>query len=208
MTREVRLNPRLHSIMMESLENEDASGQATQEVEHVFYGKISDANQLAELAKQPFVTKVLQEQSQGKLVTGTDASQAVTLRVRRLNRKDCVMTRKQFVEGQAGMAEVTREINEGLYDFMAECFGQGMAKMRYIIAPEGQKKLEFDVFLDAHGNTLGYAKFDFEVTSPDDVVPALPITLTELKHLNPYNCTDVDRAALREFMNQMTFKTV
>jgi len=207
MRQSVKLNPRLSTIVLESLENEDASGNASQEVEHVFYGKISDANQLNELAKQPFVTKVLQEQSQGKVVTG-GAGEGTTLRVRRINRESCVMTRKTFIPGQAGMAEETHEINEGLYDFMAKVFGQGMAKMRYIIAPEGQEKLELDVFLDAHGNALGYAKFDYEVTTQEQAVPALPITLTDLKHLNPFNSTDVDRAALREFMNQMTFKTV
>lgn len=201
----VKLNDRLATIMMESLENEDMG--AVKEIEHVFYGKISDANQLNELAQQPFVTKVLQEQSQGKVVTG-GAGEGATLRVRRINRESCVMTKKVFVPGQAGMDEETAEINEGLYDFMARTFGQGLAKMRYIIAPEGQPKLELDVFLDAHGNALGYAKFDFTVTTQEEAVPPLPLTLTDLKHLNPFNCTDVDRAALRDFMNQMTFKTV
>jgi CYTH domain-containing protein len=205
MRQSVKLNPRLSTIVLESLENEDMG--AVKEIEHVFYGKISDANQLAELAKQPFVTKVLQEQSQGKVVTG-GAGEGTTLRVRRINRESCVMTTKVFVPGKAGMDEETKEINGPLFDFMARVFGQGMAKMRYIIAPEGQPKLELDVFLDAHGNALGYAKFDFTVTTQEEAPPPLPLTLTDLKHLNPFNCTDVDRAALREFMNQMTFKTV
>lgn len=207
MSRDVKLNVRL-AMMLESLDNEDASGKATQEVEHVFYGKIADANQLAELAKQPYVTKFLQEQSQCKILIKSMADNPPTLRVRRINGESCVITRKVFVPGQAGMMEDTKECGEALYDFLAQTFGEAMTKMRYVIQPEGQKKLELDVFLDRHGSALGFAKIDFEVESADEACPPLPLTLTELKHVDPYKGSDVDRAALRDFMQMMTYKTV
>lgn len=202
----VRLNATLARIVTESLENEDASGKKSQEVEHVFYGKISDPQQLAELAKQPWVTKVLQEQTQCQ-IQPKGADQPSTLRYRRINRESCVCTRKTFVPGQPGMSEETIECPIEQYEFFGHAFGEGMAKMRYVIKPDGwPKKLELDVFLDGNGNALGYAKFDYEVESAEETPPPLPITLTDLKHVNPFNSTDADRALLREFMQSMTFK--
>lgn len=203
----VRLNASL-AMILEDLSGEDVSGKAEQEVEHVFYGKIADANQLAELAKQPYVKKVLQEQSQCKiLIKGSD--NPPTLRVRRLNRENCVLTRKTFVPGQVGMQEESKECGEELYEFLSRAFGEGMAKMRYTIQPEGwPKKLELDCFVDAQGKPTGYAKFDFEVTSQEETPPPLPLTLTDLKHLNPYTATDAERALLGQFMQMQTFKTV
>lgn len=207
MSRDVKLNARL-AMVLESLENEDATGNATQEVEHVFYGKIADANQLAELAKQPYVTKFLQEQSQCKILIKSAADNPPTLRVRRINGESCVLTRKVFIPGQAGMKEETKECSESLYEFLAQTFGEAMTKMRYVIQPEGQKKLELDVFLDRHGNATSYAKFDYEVESADEPCPQLPLTLVDLRHVDPYKGSDVDRAALREFMQMQTYKTM
>lgn len=195
-------------MMLEDVQGEDTSGQAVQEVEHVFYGKIADANQLMELAKQPYVEKHLQEQSQCQIVPA-GADKPSTLRIRRVNGEKCVLTRKTFIPGQAGMQEETVECGAELFEFLSRSFGEGMAKMRYTIKPEAwPKPIELDCFVDANGHPTGYAKFDFEVTTQEETPPPLPLTLTDLKHVNPYTSTDADRALLREFMKAQTFKTI
>lgn len=194
-------------MILEDVLGEDVSGKEVEEVEHVFYGKIADANQLVELAKQPYVTKHLQEQAQTVLDIGSnnDGVRKV-LRVRRVNRTECVMTRKIRTANDVGPKEASKEITPEDYEFMAATIGTAMAKMRYTIQPEGwERPLELDVFLDAHGHPLnGYAKFDYEVTSEDQTPPPLPITLVDLVHLNPYKATDADAAQLREFMQMCT----
>lgn len=193
-------------MVLEDVLGEDVSGKAQKEVEHVFYGKISDPKQLDELSKQPFVTKHLQEQSQCT-IPGRGQERGDTLRVRRVNRDKSVLTRKAFVPGQPGMDEKTLEVGEGLFEFLSSAFGECVAKMRYTIKPEGyDHPLELDVFLNAQGLPTGYAKFDYEVTSPEDTPPPLPLNLTDLKHVNPYRSTDEERAHLREFMQSQSYR--
>lgn len=195
-------------MVLEDVMGEDTSGKTTKEVEHVFYGKISDAKQLAELAKQPYVTKALQEQFQTKLdIDRNNPSVYTTLRVRRVNREGCVMTRKTRTDQMEGMLEQTIEISNDVFDFMSHTIGTGIAKMRYTIQPEGwARKLELDVFLDAHGHPNGYAKFDYEVEAEDEQVPPLPVTLTNLIHFNPFKAVDAEAAQLKEFMQMQSFR--
>jgi CYTH domain-containing protein len=194
-------------MALEDILGEDTSGKAEQEIEHVFYGRIADPKQLDQLAGQPFVVKLLQEQSQGCLMPSGAGQRGPTIRVRRLNRQGVVMTTKKFVEGQAGMDETNLEATNEIYDMISKAIGTGIAKMRYTIKPdEYPKKLELDVFLDANGHPTGYAKFDYEVTSADETPPPLPLILTDLKHVNPFNASDADLALLREFMQNQSFQ--
>lgn len=196
-------------MILEDVLGEDTSGKTNKEVEHVFYGKIADPKQLDELAKQPYVTKALQEQFQTKLdIDRNNPNVYTTLRVRRVNREGCVMTRKTRTDQMEGMLEQTVEISNEVFDFMSHTIGTGIAKMRYTIKPEGwDRKLELDVFLDAHGHPLqGYAKFDYEVESADEKVPPLPVTLTNLIHFDPFKGTDAEAAQLKEFMQSCSFR--
>ena len=195
-------------MILEDVLGEDTSGKAQQEVEHVFYGKIADPKQLDALSKQPYVTKHLQEQFQVKLDLGANNADVRTvLRVRRVNREGCVITRKTRAGNMAGNLEQTKEIDNDLFEFMAAAIGTGMAKMRYTIKPEGwERALELDVFVDAQGHPNGYAKFDYEVGSAEDQVPPLPVTLTSLVHLNPFNATEAEAAQLRQFMQMQSFQ--
>lgn len=203
----MQVNRRIRMVL-EEINGEDTSGKSQDEIEHVFYGKIADPKQLDELSKQPYVTKILQEQFQCKLEQGDATAGGYTvLRVRRVNREGCVMTRKIFTPGEAGVDENTREINSSLFDFMAETIGVGVAKMRYTIKPDSYpKKLELDVFLDSAGHPTGYAKYDYEVSSQEETPPSLPLTLVNLVHLNPFNCTEQDAAHLKQFMMQQSFR--
>lgn len=197
-------------MALEDVAGEDTSGQQEQEVEHVFYGRIADPKALAALANQPYVEKCLQQQFQAKLDLGDNNSESSTvLRVRKVNKDKFVITRKVRSPDQKGNAEVTHEINEELFNFLRETIGQGIYKMRYTIAPDSfnGKKLELDVFLDAQGHPLnGYAKYDFEVKSADEPMPPLPVPLLDMKHLNPFTCTDDEAGMLKAWMRQMNVR--
>lgn len=200
---------RLRTIMaLESIMGEDTSGKPQKEVEHVFYGRIADPKQLDALSKQPYVTKHLQEQYQ--MVLDTDRNNPAvrtTLRVRRVNKEGCVLTRKTRTDQMEGMLETSIEVSNEVFDFMAAAFGTGVAKMRYTIKPESYAlPLELDVFVDAHGHPTGYAKYDYETESQEQNPPPLPITLLDLRHYNPYTGTEAERAQLREFMQMQSFR--
>lgn len=190
-------------MFLEDVLGESTSGQAEQEVEHVFYGKIADGNQLIELAKQPYVTKILQEQFQVKLDLGKMSDKmGKTVRVRRVNKEKTVLSSKTWVEGQDGVTESPPvEVGDDIYNFFQHLAGEGIYKLRYVIQPQDwPRKLELDVFLDANYQPTGYAKFDFEVGSEQERPPSLPVTLTDLKHFNPFRATDGDRAMMKQFM--------
>jgi hypothetical protein len=197
----------LSAIFLEDVLGESES--AEQEVEHVFYGKVADANQLIELAKQPFCTKILQEQFQVKLDLGKMSDKmSKTVRVRRVNGEKTVLISKTWVEGQDGMHESKPiEVGDEIFEFFRSLAGEGINKMRYVIQPEGwPRKLEFDLFLDEKGQPTGYGKFDYEVKTEDEKPPMLPITLTDLKHFNPFRGTDADRELMRQFMESQGFR--
>lgn len=189
---------------LEDVLGEVTDGKDIPEVEHVFYGRITDGRALAELAKQPYVTKMLQQQYQFKLdLGGNNADIKTTIRARKVNKDGFVLTRKTFVKGVVGVREKTIEVNEDVFQFIMHAAGEGLIKMRYTIKPDGwERALELDVFLDAQGKPTGYAKYDFEVPEdqPNFPVPSLPVTLLDLKHLNPFQATDEDAALLKAFM--------
>lgn len=194
--------------VLEDILGEDTSGKEMKEVEHVFYGKILDANALAELAKQPYVTKILQEQFQVKLDLGKNEGLLRTIiRARRVNGGEVALTRKTYIKGETGPKESTIEVGAEVFDFLRSAAGEGLYKMRYTIQPEGwDRKLELDVFLDAAYHPTGYAKYDYEV--PEDgkdlPLPPLPVALKELRHLNPFTATAEDAEQLRSFMASMS----
>ncbi len=197
-------------MALEDVAGEDTSGRQEQEVEHVFYGRIADPKALAALANQPYVEKCLQQQFQAKLdLGGNNSESSVVLRVRKVNKDQFVITRKTRTPDQKGNAEVTHEINEGLFNFLRESIGEGIYKMRYTIAPDSfnGKKLELDVFLDAQGAPLnGYAKYDYEVKSEQESLPPLPVPLLDMKHLDPFRCSDADAEQLKAWMKQMNVR--
>lgn len=195
-------------MVLEDIMGEDTSGKPQQEVEHVFYGRIADPKQLDALSKQPYVTKHLQEQYQMVLDTNrNNPAVRTTLRVRRVNKEGCVLTRKTRTDQMEGMLETSIEVSGEVFEFLGAAFGTGVAKMRYTIKPESYARpLELDVFLDAHGHPTGYAKFDYEVESQEQTPPPLPITLLDLRHYNPYTGTDAERSQLREFMQMQSFR--
>lgn len=197
-------------MALEDVMGEDTSGRQEQEVEHVFYGRIADAQALANLAKQPYVEKCLQQQFQARLDLGGNNQEVSTnLRVRKINTDKFVITRKVRTPDQVGNGEVTHEINEQLFNFLRETIGEGIYKMRYTIKPDSfnGKKLELDVFLDAQGHPLnGYAKYDFEVITRQEPLPPLPVPLLDMKHLNPFTCTAEEAAQLKAWMKQMNVR--
>lgn len=196
-------------LAMEDVEGE-VVGKTEQEVEHVWWGQLPQDGQLAELSRQAFCTRILQEQCSGKLAF--DPAQpkvSTTLRARRVNRDAAVLTRKTFVEGMVGVYEKSCELTPDQFQFYCEMFGTGIAKMRYTIDLMGfDGKLQLDVFVDAFGHPVGDAKYDYEVplSAKDGPLPPLPITLINQKYWNPFEPTDEGRAEMRAFMNKQSFR--
>lgn len=182
-------------------------GKAEKEIEHVWYGRLPQDSQLADLSKQSFVTRHLQEQASGAMAFNPNTPNISTMiRVRRVDRAKSVITRKTRVNGVAGNVEKSLEINDEQFEFWCEVFGSGINKMRYTISPVGfAGKLELDVFLDKFGHPTGLAKYDYEVKDQSTPLPPIPITLLEQVYFDPFNPTDESVAALRSFMKAQSF---
>lgn len=191
----------------------EVTGKVEKEVEHVFYGMVP-VEHLVDLAKQPYVKTMLQEQFTMQVVFDKNKPEVYTqLRVRRVNREKSVLTAKQRTPEMEGQYERSVEIPNEVFEFIAHICGTGIMKMRFTIQPASYpKKLELDVFLDKTGNipTSGTvaAKYDYEVDSAEDPVPQLPIPLINMVHFNPFTVDQNPQSVgqLREFMQRQGFR--
>lgn len=146
------------------------------EIEHVFYGKIIDFNELknADQKKHQEQWTIKSESIEGSISSGL-------IRVRKevddSGVKRYEITSKVKINEQGDMVEATTEIDHNhfvCFKFLAQ---SGMVKDRFIFNTEDGLKWEVDVFIDPQGNYYPWCKIDIEVKDRSQPMPQLPIRL-------------------------------
>lgn len=192
--------PNLFHKLSVALE-ERTDGVADKEKEYVWYGQISDFEQLKKA-----VSTEKQSQSSMKGVNGTT-------RVRRVlkdnGQADHFLTCKNYT-GNGECDEVTQRTTEDMWRAYRGATGESMDKIRFVFPIEGTDlKWEVDIFvgLDMKG-MKAWCKIDLE--SPTDLTefPPLPIQLNEvifnpLKQYTPEQDKKVKELYATMFTNKL-----
>lgn len=150
---------------------DNVDGNATREKEYVWYGRLTNPEEL-----QKAVGQEVQKQSSLKGKGGT-------IRVRETTNNGQIsytLTAKAYsARGDAN--EVSLPVSKDMYEIFKTLTGESMDKIRYTFPIEGTElKWEVDVFIDAQGNPKDWVKIDLEVPEETKEWPPLPITLGEM----------------------------
>lgn len=155
------------NVGLEDLEN----GTASREKEYVWYGRLTNPEELQKAAKQE-----TQKQSSVKGKGGT-------IRVREtvaMGQLRFTLTAKAY-SGRGDAEEVSLPVSKDLHEVFKAIAGESMDKIRYTFPIEGTElKWEVDVFIDAQGNPKDWVKIDLEVPAATNEFPPLPITLADM----------------------------
>lgn len=151
---------------LEDLEN----GVKATEKEYVWYGRLTDVEQLKKAVSQE-----TQKQSSLKGKGGT-------IRVREtagMGQVRFTLTAKAY-SGRGEAQEVSVPVSKDLHEVFRAISGESMDKIRYVFPIEGSElKWEVDVFIDEQGNPKDWVKVDLEVPTETNEWPPLPITLAD-----------------------------
>jgi CYTH domain-containing protein len=152
---------------LEDMEN----GQISREKEYVWYGRLSNPEELKKAAGQE-----TQKQSSLKGKGGT-------IRVRQtvgMGQQRFTLTAKAY-SGRGDAKEVSVPVSQDLHEVFKSISGESMDKIRYTFPIEGTElKWEVDVFIDAQGNPKEWVKIDLEVPEETSEWPPLPVTLADM----------------------------
>lgn len=160
-----------------SLEEDPENGTFNKEIEHVYYGRITDFKQLEKAN-----SKERQEQWEVKIpLVGGNAAKG-SIRVRSTKIADCpieyTLTSKITLDESGEKMEVSLPTTAEQFIQFKFLAKQGMVKDRYTFDTENGLKWEVDVFLDPKGGYFQWCKIDLEVPSMDTPIPAFPLELT------------------------------
>lgn len=160
--------------LQHSLENEDTSGTFNKEIEHVFYARITDFNQLKKAT-----SVVYQEQWEIRLPLTTKNAAKGSMRVRKVMEKgkptQYILTSKIALNESGDKMEVSLETTADQFVVFKFLANQGMIKYRYTFELENGLKWEIDVFVNQEGGHYQWCKIDFEVPNHNTPVPNFPI---------------------------------
>lgn len=155
------------NLGLEDLEN----GQASREKEYVWYGRLTNPEELKKATNQE-----TQKQSAIKGKGGT-------IRVREtiaLGQVRYTLTAKAY-SGRGDADEVSLPVTKDVHEIFKAISGESMDKIRYTFPIEGTElKWEVDVFIDAQGNPKDWVKIDLEVPEATTEFPPLPIVLADM----------------------------
>jgi CYTH domain-containing protein len=158
---------RFPGLGLEDMEN----GQISREKEYVWYGRLTDSEQLKKAAGQE---KQRQSSLKGK---------GGTIRVREtigLGQVRYTLTAKAY-SGRGDAKEVSAPVSKDMHEVFKMLSGESMDKIRYTFPIEGTElKWEVDVFIDAQGNPKEWVKIDLEVPDETSEWPPLPVTLADM----------------------------
>lgn len=158
---------------------EEATGEFSKEIEHVFYARITDFKQLERAD-----SKVRQEQWEIKLPFTKENAAKGSLRVRSIKESDkptqYVFTSKLSLNESGDKMEVSLDTTAEQFVTFKFLAAQGMVKDRYTFNLENGLKWEIDVFVDPTGGYFQWCKIDFEVPNHDTVVPEFPIDFNDI----------------------------
>jgi CYTH domain-containing protein len=182
-------------IALEDNEN----GEASREKEYVWYGRLTNPEELKKAAGQE-----TQKQSSVKGKGGT-------IRVREtvsMGQRRFTLTGKAY-SGRGDAKEVSMPASEDMYEVFKSLAGESMDKIRYTFPIEGTElKWEVDVFIDAQGNPKEWVKIDLEVPEETNTWPPLPVTLSDMifggnKEYTPEQKAKLDQLYATVFTNKL-----
>lgn len=191
------------SALVAALES-DTSGNAVEELEYVYYGKLTD---LAELQR---IAAGREHQKQFSIMKANGS-----IRVRAVDDQRFELTSKVWKTGVNGKEEVTNPTSRDQFDHFMIIGDSGMEKTRYdVIIPgtEGTWKptdknptpkyngslfWEFDVFVMADGTTPPWIKVDLEVPEFTRTEFPLPPLLTDVLDAQFGNRTEEQEAFIK-----------
>jgi len=196
-----------------SQEDHAASGQIGQEIEYLFFFKLSD---LSQLLKAPKIVE--QEQYELILPKAEGSTQQGFLRVRSERLKGAndtiyTLTLKVAEDGVRGRKEAPQEISQDFYELYKGLCAKGMTKTRFYFpieggegkGPDGSDLVwEVDVFADpTTEGACPWVKVDLEVSAPLEEIPAFPLSYTK-KITNQWDQrTEAEQAFIKSLWDQV-----
>ena len=174
---------------------ETSDGKANKEIEHVFYGRVTNLEELKNAT-----AKENQEQWEIKIPKSDGNGGTGRVRIRKTTASDgnieYVMTTKT-AEDDGSDTEVPIPTTQANFEQFQRIAEAGMIKDRYSFHIEGSSLVfEVDMFIKPEGGYHDWCKVDIEVSDLNAPIPPMPITLDNLIDSNPNNQSDSDRAQI------------
>lgn len=157
---------------------EDTSGKAQKEIEHIVYGRLTDFAQLSNAA-----SRESQEQWQVKLPkTELNAAEsAVRVRMTQIEGADPNYYLTLKSRAKVGNLEATLSCGEDMFTMMKFAADFGMIKDRYRFpVPNTELVWEVDVFKKPDGTYHDWVKIDLEVDDLSAPLPELPLKFADV----------------------------
>lgn len=195
----------LFAALRPSLESEfpAASEAATEvELEHTWYGQLTDRSQLENAAS-------IEKQEQWSVpAKPEDCRYGGSIRVRKstpvkigdrsIQPSSFMMCLKAFEKGKLGCLENEFEINEATFQQFCRVADSGMIKTRYTFPIEGT---DFAFEVDVYQET-DWVKIDLEVNDPKFAIPDMPVALKGLIKDNPMKRTPEQEKLIESLMER------
>ena len=181
-----------------ALEEDNADGQFHTEIEHVFYGRLTDFNQLNQASK-----KIYQEQWEIKLpyLPGKNAASG-RVRVRKVieatEAAKYYLTTKIDLNATGDKSEVTTDATMDQFVQFKFLSPGGMIKDRYEFTTDSGLVWEVDCFINPAGGYYEWCKIDLEVPNRETPIPDFPIDFAEIISGTHGERSDSDNARIRE----------
>lgn len=157
---------------------EDTSGKAQKEIEHIVYGRLTDFAQLSNAA-----SREIQEQWQVKLPKSEKnaAEGAVRVRKSQIEGADPNYFLTMKTRAKVGSLESTLSCSEDMFTMMKFVAEFGMVKDRYRFpVPNTELVWEVDVFKKPDGTYHDWVKIDLEVDDLSTPLPELPLKFADV----------------------------
>lgn len=147
-----------------------ADGNVAREKEYVWYGRLTNPEQLKNAASFS-----VQKQSSVKGKGGTIRVRETTAN----GQVDYTLTAKAYV-GYGDANEVSLPVSKDMCEVFKQLSGESMDKIRYEFPIEGTDlKWEVDLFIDSEGKPKEWVKIDLEVPAAINEWPVLPVLLAD-----------------------------
>ena len=184
----MNIQTQTNSDVVLALEDESATATDSKtqvELEHVFYVKISDLDQLKNAA-----TSVDQEQWSIQVKNSDAHRYGGSIRVRAINGESFAFCIKSFEKGKRGGLENEFQVGKDVFEQFKRLSNSGMVKTRYTFPIEGTEYAwEVDIYKMPDGSPAPWAKIDLEVKDADFQIPELPIKCDKVVRDQPHNRT-------------------
>lgn len=182
---------------------DDSSGKAEIEIEHVFYAKLANRGALT-LAREV----QHQEQWELKIPKTDDNASSGRMRIRKIttpNQEPQYILAIKTKHHLGGEIEVGNPSSEDAFNQFKAMSARGMIKTRYVFdIPNREEKWEVDTYTHLDGTPCEWCKIDLEVKTTERAIPPFPIGLFDETSVMSAN----DRSMAHQMKIQELYDTV